>query len=105
VAFPIIDQVLVLVHAKMFRPATALVWKNSAPVEHAAGMAVPVLIVRVTGAFEKSMFFVCVAKSTVVCPQPLHTDAVSRLLMTNFFIFSSKNRYSYSDRLRVAPHL
>jgi hypothetical protein len=87
----------------MFRPATALVWKNSAPAEHVAGMTVPVLIVRVTGAFEKSMFLVCVAKSTVVCPQPLHTDAVNRLLMTNLFILSSKNRYSYSYRLRVAP--
>jgi hypothetical protein len=74
----------------MFCPATALVRKNSDPNEQVAGKTVPVLIVRVTGAFEKSTFLLCVAKSTVVCPQPTHRDAVNRLLMTSFFILPSK---------------
>jgi hypothetical protein len=80
------DHVFVAVQAYIFCPAAAFVLKNRCPGKQAAGNTVPVFIVRVAGAPEKSTFLDCVAKSTAVCPNR-HCAAASRETHTTFCIF------------------
>ena len=63
---PIGFQVLAEVQADRLLPAAAALLKNNCPTIQLAGSEVPTLTGRVTGMAEKSGFFPCVLRLTVV---------------------------------------